>query len=383
MYKLACTLSILLACLMTVPAAKAQLQVYGESNSYLTIDIGSGEVYSYAFTEVYAEGDEEQYYVDGYDAGVNTTLSDNTSGGTENTCGYGCSEVELYDQVYYLGQTWTEASSHWGRVYYFVCYGGTDCEGDYEWDYYDSTYGAFALPGYPSISLQSIDATNPHYVGFTYSIGGTVPYVTALGLGDELAIGGGGTSVTLHLDQAGYPSGSNNATFSAYVYGVPAPYSCTVNVGDSSPNDTGGAIVYAGGDPETGVPQYIFVSHIAADSVTSISSCITPVYGSRTTRIQSAHGSADTSGVDPNIDRDIAYITEQHSYPGGSDTLGPVNGPTYPEQGPLFQSRELSYSDLWIGSGSGVSICNTGFALQTNNGVLVTGPLGCIGLALP
>ena len=279
--------------------------------------------------------------------------------------------MALTAQVTQLGKTYTETSNHTAIF----------SPGDY---LSGSTQAQAAVPQAPTIALQSINALSPHDVVFTYNVTGAPLYSLSLQYGSIHQIWTGSSPAEFYLDQSTYPAGDNAAVMTGYLYGVAVntPW-CYINVADNiSVSGTSSSTVLVGGDPPAG--QYVSVSHIGADVVaTTVDYCIPPTNGSLTTQIGAASGSIDTRNNSSNAESDIFAIGETHNYAGGVDTLAPVSSPGWPSQGPQFQTRELSYPNLWVPANTVASICNVLMLFGTSAGTWAVPPRGCVPLALP
>ena len=339
----------------------------------------TGLITAYGSTQVgdYNSGDENVDY-----ASATTDITAPGLGGSFATdnCGAGCAEVSITGQVAYLGATYSETCVHEGEI-------------EYAFDFapfldVEESYGSYSVPGLPSFSLQSIDATNPHLVQFSYSWSGPEPYSAAFELGGQLGFGSGASNpINFVVDQDQYPAGQNTAQMYAYSYGVSAGgFSCGVTGTVGSVPQAANRLVFDGfSDDPPYIPITVVVGHTGYDQYNAITYCLPPVPGSLTTQILIADGDANTDQVCCGYDNEIGLLAEQHDYLGNMDSLEPVTGYTMPSQSPQYQSRATTYDypTLWVPSGTSAQICNTGFAWDTPGGLFYTNNLGCLSLSLP
>lgn len=185
--------------------------IIGDAYSELNIDKVTGEIHSYAYSEVAGWWDSELFSVD-------TTLSTGPSDGDANNCGEGCAQIDVYDQVPYLGQTYSESSYHWGEVFDNEGLTGCEpCQGS------TATYVPVDVPPAPNIQVASIDPSDPRNVAWSFSVDGASlvsPYIT-IGGGDPIYENGDSTNpVVFTTDQELYPGGVFQVQLFGTLYGL-------------------------------------------------------------------------------------------------------------------------------------------------------------------
>jgi hypothetical protein len=216
-----------------------------------------------------------------------------------DNCSDGCAEVYLSASVSALGTTYRENSVHGGDIY------GDFVFGPFVYD--DISTKSQSVPAAPSIRLQSINATNPNAVVFTYALTGASlaysifdfpPYILR------------SSNNTFTVDQKNYIQGMYIANMVGYLYGirVQGPQCYIKRTNNTSVHDTWAWPVMVGGDEFA--PLLVTTQHFGANLVTTINYCISPVSGTKVTSVTVAFGSISTLDADPGSERDLSATTE-------------------------------------------------------------------------
>lgn len=334
--------------------------------SYITADPGTGQLAAWGQTE--ADGGSGAIFVS---ANVCTYIAGQSSDCGMDNCGMGCAWVVAYGNVFALGLQYTEFSQHQIN--------GVDYEGvgfQSTWGTQDSTN----VPPAPQISLQSIDATNPHGVFWNYSVVGPPLFTQVFELGSIVQISNYLSS--FQVDQNAYPYGNNLAYMTGFAYGIaiPAP-PCAVNRFNSGSAQDHSALI-----PDGSGNGFIAVHH-TNEVAFGITYCIQPSPQGYPTQVAEAAGAIDTRDGDfpvAAIQKPPYGPVELHIVGGYTDQLPQETRPTLPGQGPQYQAYDIMYPNLWLPPGLTAQICNNVLYLTAYDGSpVITFPLGCNSHPLP
>ena len=349
--------------------------------SSVWVNPSTGETNGNAYSEI-SVGDNlpvasmsASAYIDMYDSSGYI----NTTGFEADNVGEGYASVNVYGQVYVLGDYVAESSSH----------GGSADAYEIQWSDQEYSSDYFQVPSSPTIQLTGIDASSPHSVAWSYYVTGPQPYNMNFQLGDVNSINTGYPWGTFYVDQMNYPGGYNIAYITGHMYGVTVNGpTCPVQRTDNYSATDSTTVSRLDGTSNNYWFGYISVKHIIADTITNFQyecSLAPNVYTALVSTLARATGSLDTSNNNAAANRNIAWASETHNHGGFVDQLNPQYS-----WGSTFQSWVLDYplGTWWFPAGyQGNAICNTALTVSgytTNNpDFYATGPLGCLTVPMP
>jgi hypothetical protein len=230
--------AFLLAC-----ASHALATGYIVGITQINVDPGTGNIVVQGNTHYFLDSGTEYLY-----ANVTTQVAGWPSVYAEDNCSVGCAYAAAYGQVFQLGLQYTGISSHYGQ--------GVDGEGQFSQAFVQSS-DSYLVPGAPYIQLQTLNAQNPHAVGWGYGVVGPPAFTYTFQLGGAYIVSNGPTFTT---DQSSYPQGASSATMTAYSYGIAIntpPCSVTNSAGPAVNQSSTGLRWDGFTDGQNGVPEVI------------------------------------------------------------------------------------------------------------------------------
>jgi len=257
-------------------------------------------------------------------------------------------------------------------------YGATADHGgwDYFWEepfYITSTEAWVDVPNTPTITLQSIDNSDPNWVAFNYSVNPPGLYSGEFRIDGEITYDPFPSStMTFHLDPKPRWEGTHLIEVSGSFYGftIPGP-GCHVTRTDGGRNTAGPGVVFAGGE-EFG-PQIGSFTHLMDERYSEFSYCM-PVSGYTLLPVRSS-ASISTLGHAWSDSHSIWEFAESHDFsPAGTtwpQDMSPVQGETAPAQGEHFRTKEIIWLGQWLQSGASATVTNISTVFQCNEGLAV------------